>query len=348
MSISPLRQAQLRFGDRLDAAIGRWLEHCVSTVPFAGMMRYQMGYADERFQPQPAPGGKRFRPLLCLLACEAAGGNPEAALDFAAAIELLHNFSLVHDDIEDGDETRRHRPTVWKLWGEAQGINVGDGMLAIASRASLAGNGSAGWLDLARSFQETALKLTEGQYLDMTFEARNDVTGQEYLDMIGRKTAALVRLSLWSGARIAGAGEQTLDGVARFGLAVGLAYQIHDDVMGIWGEPWQTGKAQGADLLRHKKTFPVLHAATAAGGRDTGAIRAYLAGEVVDPSDVRRALDNVDARSAAELAVQAHLTDAREALESARFSPAWRRRLVEVAHELTGLDCTPSRAGTET
>ncbi len=140
------------------------------------MMRYHLGWADESFHPQSYPTGKRLRPMLCLLACSEVGGDPSQALPAAAGIELLHNFSLIHDDIEDGDEVRRHRPTVWKVWGMPQAINVGDGMFTLAFQAfhrlparAVAADTALAALEL---FTETCLALTEGQYLDMSFESR--------------------------------------------------------------------------------------------------------------------------------------------------------------------------------
>lgn len=153
-----------------------------------GMMHYHLGWVDERFQPKPARGGKRLRPLLCLLACEAAGGDVHDALPAAAAIEILHNFSLVHDDIEDNSPTRRGRPAVWALWGVPQAVNVGDALFALAHRTL----GRLWERDMPAervlaailAFDEACVALTEGQYLDMSFEERSDVTVDEYLRMI--------------------------------------------------------------------------------------------------------------------------------------------------------------------
>ena len=228
-----------------------------------GMLRYHLGWADEALRPQNYPAGKRLRPMLCLIACEAVGGDPVQALPAAAAIELLHNFSLIHDDIEDGDELRRHRPTLWKVWGAPQAINAGDAMftLAFAAMQRLAGRGVSAptTLEALAHFTRTCLELTEGQHLDMGFETRADVTVAEYMRMIQGKTAALVGASVAIGAIIGGATAAQIEALHRFGVASGLAFQIQDDILGIWGDPTITGKAAGNDLLRRKKSLPILH-----------------------------------------------------------------------------------------
>jgi geranylgeranyl diphosphate synthase type I len=228
-----------------------------------GMLRYHMGWADETLAPQNYPAGKRLRPMLCLLACAEVGGDPTQALPAAAAIELLHNFSLIHDDIEDGDETRRHRPTVWKVWGVPQAVNAGDALYTIAYAAlqQLARRGVSAQTTLAALgiFTDTCLALTEGQHIDMGFEVRNDVTVAEYLRMVRGKTAALVSASVAIGASVGGATPAQQAAAREFGQAAGLAFQIQDDILGIWGDPTVTGKAAGNDLLRRKKSLPILH-----------------------------------------------------------------------------------------
>lgn len=228
------------------------------------MMQYHMGWLDEHFRPDQAMGGKRLRPILCLLGCAEVGGDPVQALPAAAAIEILHNFSLIHDDIEDGDKTRRGRPTLWALWGMPQAINVGDGMFALAFaalqrslRRGIAAEQTLAALDL---FTQTCLALTEGQHLDMGFEQRTQVTVDEYLRMIQGKTAALVGASVAIGALIGGAAPEQVAGLQRFGHAIGLAFQIQDDILGIWGDPVVTGKPAGNDILRRKKSLPILYA----------------------------------------------------------------------------------------
>jgi len=259
----------------LSTFLGRWLPRVESEMRdhlenneaavalHYGMLRYHMGWADETLAPQNYPAGKRLRPMLCLLACAEIGGDPVQALPAAAAIELLHNFSLIHDDIEDGDETRRHRPTLWKVWGVPQAINAGDALFTIAyaaiQRLARRGVSAQSTIDALALFTETCLALTEGQHLDIHFEERNDVTVAEYLRMIQGKTAALVGASVEIGALLGGATPAQQQAARHFGAASGLAFQIQDDILGIWGDPAVTGKAAGNDLLRRKKSLPILH-----------------------------------------------------------------------------------------
>ena len=234
-----------------------------ATTAHYGMMHYHMGWVDAEFQPVTLPAGKRLRPLLCLMACQAVGGEAAQAVPAAAGLEILHNFSLVHDDIEDGDEMRRHRPTVWKLWGAPQAINAGDAMFALAFAAlqRLPARGVAAERVLAalQIFTETCVALTEGQHLDMRFEQRAQVTVEEYLRMIQGKTAALIGASVAIGGLIGGAPAGADASLRGFGQSIGLAFQIQDDLLGIWGDPAVTGKAAGNDILRRKKSLPLLH-----------------------------------------------------------------------------------------
>jgi geranylgeranyl diphosphate synthase type I len=229
-----------------------------------GMLRYHMGWLDEHLQPAQVNSGKRVRPVLVLLACAAAGAPSTLALPAAAAVELLHNFSLIHDDIEDDSPTRRHRPTVWALWGRPQAINAGDAMFTLARTALAAlpasGLSDARTIEAFRIFDATCLRLTEGQYLDMSFESRMDVTVDEYLAMIGGKTAALIAASLELGALVGGAETSLRQQLAEFGRHLGLAFQIQDDILGIWGDEALTGKSAESDILTRKKSLPVIYA----------------------------------------------------------------------------------------
>jgi geranylgeranyl diphosphate synthase type I len=260
-------------------------------LPYYGMLQYHMGWVDTHFVPSVLPAGKRLRPILCLLACAEVGGQAGDALPAAAAIEILHNFSLVHDDIEDGDEARRHRPTVWKLWGVPQAINAGDGMFALAfaamQRLSSCGVAPPVVLAALDVFTRTCVALTEGQYLDMSFERRNQVSVEEYRRMIAGKTAALVGASIAIGAQIGGASPNQVQALQRFGQEIGLAFQIQDDVLGIWGDPAVTGKAAGNDVLRKKKSLPMLHALN---HPQAGAQFGALLADEVDQSQLSTAL----------------------------------------------------------
>jgi geranylgeranyl diphosphate synthase type I len=260
MSIDAYRD---RYLPLLEAEMRAALEAEGRTAPFYDMMRYHMGWLDADLRPVQAPAGKRLRPLLCLLICEAVGGVVEHALPAAAAIELVHNFSLIHDDIEDDSDTRRHRTTVWKLWGMPHGINCGDGMFsaALLRLAHLPERGvlPERALQAQRTMLETCLKLTEGQYLDMEFETQLDVDMDGYLWMIGRKTAALISCATRLGALLGGANEEVVSAYARFGENLGLAFQVIDDILGIWGQEDETGKSAKSDILTRKKTLPIVY-----------------------------------------------------------------------------------------
>ena len=262
--------------DALTRFIGHWLpkvEDEMRTVlhndekavaKHYGMMQYHLGWMNEQLHPHISPAGKRLRPMLCLLACEEMGGDTANALPAAAAIELLHNFSLIHDDVEDGDEVRRHRLTVWRVWGIPQAINAGDAMFTLAfaaiQRLNRRGVDAATTLRVLDIFTQTSLALTEGQHLDIDFEQRPHVTTDEYIRMIQGKTAALVGASVAIGATIAHASAEKQAILQTFGRTAGLAFQIQDDILGIWGDPSVTGKAAGNDVLRRKKSLPILHA----------------------------------------------------------------------------------------
>lgn len=229
---------------------------------FDRMLRYALGWVDETGQPVKVNTGKRVRPTLVLLCAELAGGRWEQALPAAAAIELLHNFSLIHDDIEDNSPLRRGRPSVWKIWGVPDAINAGDAMFALAHRALWQlperGISAPQVIEVARLFEDVCLELTRGQHLDMQFERRNDVTTDEYLDMIAGKSAALVAASAQIGAVLGGISTVEAMQYAEFGHNVGMAFQIRDDILGIWGDPAVTGKSAATDIISRKKSLPVL------------------------------------------------------------------------------------------
>ncbi|HHH40675.1 MAG TPA: polyprenyl synthetase family protein, partial [Chloroflexi bacterium] len=279
----------------------------------------------EQFQPTGGRAGKRLRPVFCLLACEACGGEWERALPAAAAVELLHNFSLIHDDIEDNDRTRRGRPTLWALWGVPQALNAGDALYALAHLAllRLGGRGVPDGTVVAALgvFTRACLRLTEGQFLDISFETQEEVSPEAYLRMVEGKTAALLAAACELGALVAGAGPDRQGRLRDFGHHLGLAFQIQDDLLGIWGDPEVTGKPVGSDLIRRKKTLPILH-----GLQRSGPLRALLAQERPSPEDVGRAVELLEAagsRAWAEERAREQTDRALAALEAAELrSPA--------------------------
>jgi geranylgeranyl diphosphate synthase type I len=274
---------------------------------FYGMMQYHLGWIDEDFAPTKGGAGKRLRPILCLLTCQATGGDPDQALPATAAIELVHNFSLVHDDIEDKSHLRRGHPTVWKVWGVPQAINAGDSLSVLAHLAMqrLANRGVPPQrvLTALEILDQACLALTEGQYLDLSFEARLDVDVEQYLSMIRGKTAALFSAAAQLGGLVAGSDPESMARYRRFGENLGLAFQIVDDILGIWGDPQVTGKPAASDIRQRKKTLPIVRALEEeqrTGGKD---LRKIYQREVIDKEAVEAALmilENLEARRCAE------------------------------------------------
>ncbi len=286
------------------------------------IMQYHMGWLDADLKPAQAPAGKRVRPLLCLLACAAAGGDPGQAVPAAAGLELLHNFSLLHDDIEDASPTRRGRPTAWTLFGMPQACNAGDGMFSLAHIAfyRLLSRGVRPALVLAalERFDAMCIRLTEGQYLDMSFERRADVSVDEYFEMIAGKTGALLAVAPEIGALLADA-PTAVAAYRGFGAALGRAFQLRDDILGIWGNEEVTGKSAASDILSKKKSLPVLYGL--ADPRVGPELRARYAGPAFTAADVPVILALLDAAGARDY-VQA---------EVRRASAEARRALDEVA-----------------
>ncbi len=303
--------------------------------PMYGMMRYHLGWEDQEGRPENAPKGKRLRPLLTLMTTRAAGGDPDQALPAAAAVELIHNFSLIHDDIEDRSLTRRHRPTLWTWVGEPQAINTGDAMFVLAHLAMLRLRqrhvSPPQVLDAMEVLDETCLRLTQGQFLDMDFETRSDVTLDEYMLMISGKTAALISASAVLGAIVAGAPH--VEAYRTFGYELGLSFQIEDDLLGIWGEEALTGKSTTGDILTRKKTLPVLYA-LAQSSPEGEALRAfYLREAPITPAELPEIVHLLEALGAREFAEQ----EGRRHAEAALAALAETDGDPDIIHMLTDL-----------
>jgi geranylgeranyl diphosphate synthase type I len=242
-----LRQAVSRVG-------GPGLEELQS------MLSYHMGWEGEGAGPEAM--GKRIRPLLVLLCSASSGGEWRRALPAAAAVELIHNFSLIHDDIEDNSPLRRGRPTVWKKWGVPQAVNAGDTMFTLAHLELLRleeTTTSEIALRASLTLQETCLRLTQGQYLDIAYESRGDLTLEAYWPMVSGKTAALITACAGLGAIVAGREASICEPYSRFGRLLGLAFKAQDDLLGIWGDAALTGKSAESDLVSGKKSLPTLY-----------------------------------------------------------------------------------------
>ncbi len=204
-------------------------------------------------------GGKRLRPSLMLLACDMFGGDVMKAVCPAVGIEVFHNFTLVHDDIMDQSPIRRGVETVYKKWNPNVAILSGDTMFALAYEQFLRYE-SHDLRDILKLFTRTAVEVCEGQQLDMDFEVREDVSIDDYLEMIRLKTAVLIAASLAIGARIGGAGERQIDSLYNFGINIGLAFQLMDDLLDVYSDQESFGKVTGNDIVTNKKTFLYLKA----------------------------------------------------------------------------------------
>ncbi|NLG96402.1 MAG: polyprenyl synthetase family protein [Chloroflexi bacterium] len=258
------------------------------------MLAYHMGWEGEGAGPEA--GGKRIRPLLVLLCAEAAGGCWQDALPAAVSVELLHNFSLIHDDIQDNSPLRRGRPTVWVKWGQAQAINAGDVMFTLAFLAiqDLAATLDPQQVLLAnRILQQTCLRLTQGQYLDISYETRPSLPVEAYWPMIGGKTSELLACCCELGALAARAGRDRAERFRSFGYNLGLAFQVLDDWLGIWGDAALTGKSVESDLATGKKTLPVLYGLQQGGEF----ARLWMQGKIA-PKDVPTAVRLLEAAGA--------------------------------------------------
>jgi geranylgeranyl diphosphate synthase type I len=303
------------------------------------VVSYHLGWSDEHGTPIDSNPGKTLRPALALLAAEAVTGRPEPGLPGAVAVELVHNFSLLHDDLMDRDTERRHRKTVWALWGDATAVLAGDALLSLAHEVLTDGDspyGQAAGQALAVATRE----LIRGQVQDLAFERRDDVTLDECLDMAAGKTGALLAVSATMGAILAGAPEPLVSALSRFGAQLGMAFQLVDDVLGIWGAPTVTGKPVYSDLIARKKTLPVTWSLDHGGdaGRE---LAAWLSRDNWQPQDggptedeLRYAARLIERAGGRDWAVgEAHdrIGLAEEALDDAGLDPVVRRRLGEVA-----------------
>ena len=264
-----------RYQHIIDTALRNAIDRVrnVSEMPaleaYYGQMRYHLGWVDASLTPIRSNTGKLLRPMLLLLAYEAAGAwglvstssttttHLRRALSVAVAVKLTHNFTLIHDDIEDADSERRHRPTLWKLWGVPQAINAGDGMFAL-SRQTLwdaLDNGvqSALVARLGAILDRTVQTIAEGQYLDISFETYQDVSVAMYVDMISRKTAALMSCAAEMGALLGTCDQETIQRLRAFGQAIGLAFQVRDDMLGVWASTCELGKTAAGDIYRPRR-----------------------------------------------------------------------------------------------
>jgi geranylgeranyl diphosphate synthase, type I len=297
----------------------------------AAIAAYHLGWTDATGAPTRGGGGKAVRPALATLSAQAAGAPAQVGIPGAVAVELVHNFSLVHDDVMDGDTERRHRPTVWALWGTTSAILTGDALLALAQEVLL-DSVSPHRAAAARLLAETTRHLIRGQVQDVAFERRDEVSLAECLEMVSGKTGALFSASAAIGAVLAGAPAKVVDALATFGAQLGVAFQLVDDLLGIWGDPAITGKPVFSDLRSRKKTLPVTYVLSHGGpaGRE-------LAGWLSKPAPEgeARAADLIDAaggRQWAAVEARRRIQVAAQALSTVPIPARPRTELIAIAH----------------
>ncbi len=304
-----------------------------STHGLYEMVRYHLA-----LDGKGANGGKRVRPLLGLLAYSSIAGDHRKALPGAAAVELGHNFSLVHDDIEDGDTERRHRPTLWSIHGIPQAINAGDTLFSLSRialhRLTDLGFSDAKVIRLMRLFDETCLALCEGQYIDIATSESDEVMSVDaYFDMIGRKTAALIAASIEAGALLATDDEAVISRYRAFGWALGIAFQLNDDLLGIWGAEQTTGK-EPSDVAHKKKTLPVIYAVEGAAPEDRARLLELYATKKPSKeelAEIVQILERVGARDYTRDTARRYRDEALAELDAAGVvEPAARARLEEI------------------
>ncbi|MBI4299468.1 MAG: polyprenyl synthetase family protein [Chloroflexi bacterium] len=313
-----------KFAEQID----RELREIVETrpLPLYRMMSYHMGWIDEHGNPYPGGGGGGVRSTLCLLACEAAGGEPSKALPAAAAIDLAYNFSLIHDDIQGGKPQRGNRPALWWVWGPAQAINAGDGMHALA-RLSLFRLRDKGFADdvVFKSIQildDACLKLCEGQYLDITYQERIDVSVSSYLAMIESKTGALMEGAIKLGALLGSEEEALVEALGLFGRKLGMVFQVRGDIADLWNDASPT-KTVSNDILNKKKTLPVLYAIEVGVIRDKRELGEIYFKRVLEPQDIAKVvavLDRLGAREYCQKMLAKLYHEAMELLDASGLS----------------------------
>ena len=345
MAQQPL--AKVKTGPELPAMFARyksWVEEELSrsvlsteSVGLYVLLQYHMGWVD-RWGNQGRSAisqGKALRPTLCLFACEALSQDFTRAVPAAAALELIHNFSLIHDDIQDQDQERRHQPTVWHLWGVPKALVAGNGMQSAGDLALLNMAHKTALpevtIKVSQLLTNNYLEMIEGQCLDLDFEAKTAITTEEYLRMIACKTGALIRSGLEIGALVATDDTTVFRAFSRFGNCLGRTFQIRDDFLGIWGDVSTTGKAIGNDIRRRKKSFPVVFALNHADGQARHDLLEIYNRHELNEDDVTRVLsvlDEVGARENSQRIIEASAGDALDALEEVSL-PSWAREEAE-------------------
>lgn len=327
------------YGARIDGSAKLFLER--EPRDLYGMLQYFMGYTDTRFEPTPSLAGKRVRPGLALYLAEAYG-NAGAATSAALSIELFHNFSLIHDDIEDNDELRRGRETVWKVWGINKALNAGDAQLLLALLALKENTpDTKGASSEVETFLLTQyLKVIEGQHQDFSLAelplSHTQVTEDAYMRMISKKSAELVSASAVVGGLSTGAPVSDVEQLRVFGFELGLAYQLHDDYQSVWGAEQETGKKSMGDLIERKKTLPVIYARDTLSNEDARELTSLFDNRTTElnPQQILSLLEKASAKEYVMHSVRTHTDRCLAALAGLSLSEAHKAPLADFVREL--------------
>ncbi len=284
-----------------------------------------------------ALGGKRLRPVLTLMACEAMGGEADAALNAAVGLELFHNFTLLHDDVMDKAAVRRGQPTVHRRWNENVAILSGDAMLTLATQY-VARVDAAVLQPVLEVFNTTAMEIYEGQQWDMDYELRAEVTEADYIEMIRLKTSVLLGCACKVGAIIAGADEANANALYEVGQNLGLAFQLQDDVLDVWGDEATFGKEIGGDIMNNKKTYLLINALNRAQGDDLGELRRWITDEYAMRQEkvpaVRAIYERLGLRQLAQEAIAAYTQKALDGLAQVDMDDDARKEFAEFINRL--------------
>lgn len=294
---------------------------------------YHLGWSDAEGHPVTIGAGKGIRGALAVLGSESVGGSAVDAIPGAVAVELIHNFSLIHDDIMDNDRTRRHRPTVWDVFGVGDAIIVGDAMHVLAFQVLLAAEVSPRSMAATARLGRATAEMIAGQAQDVALDRASTATLDECLQMEANKTGALLAQSVAIGGVLGGGDDGAIDALERYGASLGIAFQAVDDVLGIWGDPAKTGKPVGNDLREQKKSMPIA-VALDAGGELGRAISLAFSDELSDEeiAELTRQLEAEGMRERVEEIAAYHLRDALDALDHPGLDAAGREQLRELAH----------------
>lgn len=284
-----------------------------------------------------ALGGKRLRPVLVLMACEAMGGDAAKALNAAVGLELFHNFTLLHDDVMDKAAVRRGQPTVHRRWNENVAILSGDAMLTMASQY-VARVDETVLQPVLEVFNATAMEIYEGQQWDMDYEHRAEVTEADYIEMIRLKTSVLLGCACKMGAIIAGADEANAKALYEMGLNLGLAFQLQDDVLDVWGDEATFGKEIGGDIMNNKKTYLLINALNRAQGDDLGELRRWITDEYAMRQEkvpaVRAIYERLGLRQLAQEAIAGYTQKALDSLQQVAMADADREEFAQFINKL--------------